>query len=911
MSVLLASLLLGTGCTGGTDTVDSGAMVIGPAMSHTEPEGPFVAGVAIAMSVVASDLDGVEEVDLVYRTQESEYWETLPLTAQTGSDAWSGEVPESDVATPGLDYYFRARDAVGITTFLPQDNANSSFALTVSDKGASLPFTEDFEDYTSGYGPLYSLGWASVSDGFAGYAFEITEADAWDGVVAVWHARGFDGISGMDDWLVAPALDFEGQDRVQVTWWERGQSTEGADHSLWVSTLDRDPRNGTHVEVATLDAPSEDGWERSAVIDLSDWVGQPVVHLAWRYVGSYVDDWYLDGVSVREMTCDPSLAVTWNSEVVLPGETVDVDVDVVNAVDLSCAGLTATVSFPDGGAEAANPEIALGDLEGLGSVAGTTVVTVDSNWPENSYLPVLVTLSDGVETWSLSEDLVVGLPSELRLDLEVDTEGLVQIVVGVGDPEEPTWSFDLTAATLAAGAYSYTADLTDHYDLLPPGSAGERWFAHIEASGSGAVTSMEIDYAATTYAATVKPEWWGDEDVVVWVPEPPAPSLSLVTTYPTIVAPGDTADLSLTLRNEGAATAGTVSATLSTSESAVTILDGGPQDLTSGAWAEGASESLGSPFSFQIGSDHVDSTALAFELTLTDGLETWVLPLEIAVPWVVIKATSVVIDDATGGNGDGLLDAGETATLEIELTNVGDLDADGFVDAALFVEGTSTAGVTIDNGEDSLSTLYVESTRTAEFQVTVDAGSASGDTLDLRVDTTDDRSTYSSPATITLGEPPWLSVSSVDDDTEDAFDYTVDLVNVLYRSDGESLELLFHTAEAYDSSTAFVEMWGVASGGDYSWYRMVMQSGTALLQGYDSDFYELAEPTVEFPSSTEIKISWLLADMGSEDLNSLRVGFGAGWCAADTDSFCDHFPDGWGYYYHDTYTDSRFFTLQW
>jgi hypothetical protein len=282
----------------------------------------------------------------------------------------------------------------------------------------------------------------------------------------------------------------------------------------------------------------------------------------------------------------------------------------------------------------------------------------------------------------------------------------------------------------------------------------------------------------------------------------------------------------------------------------------------------------------------------------------------VPVPWVVIKATSVTIDDSSGGNGDGLLDVGETAELEVELTNVGDLDADGFLDTVLSHEASSTATAPVTVAADTLSSLNTESSRDADYEVSVDAGSAAGDTLDLLVTSTDDNASYATPVTITLGEPPWLSVSSVDDDRGDNFGYTFDILNVLYRVNGDRLEMLFQSGEVFDSSAAYVEMWGIASSGDYTYYRMVVNAGTTSLEGYDGGFVNLGEPTLEFPSSTELKVSWPLSDM-DPDVSSLRVGFGAGWCGVDTESFCDHFPDGWGYYYHSTYTDSGFFTLRW
>jgi len=902
--------LTGIACTDDTGTQDSSVPLLGPVLSHAAPDGPFVTGDGVALTVTATDVDGVDAVDLVYRTEDGDYWETLAMVPETGSDDWTADVPGSDVEDPGLDYYFRASDALGVTSFLPLDNADSPYSLDVTDKGAPLPFTEDFEGSTAGYGPLYSLGWSSVADGFAGYPFEISEAQAQDGVAGVLHPRGFEGISLLDDWLLAPPLDFSGVEQIQLTWWEQGRSTDGADHSLWIGTVDRDPRNGTHTQVAVLPPPSEDGWQRSQVIDLTEWSGEPVVHLAWHYVGAYVDDWYIDAVTVRELTCDPVITAAWDASPVSPGDSPALAIDVVNGLDVACAGpLEATISFPDSGASAAGPA-SLGELEGDGAVADSVAVDVDLDWPDNSYLPVVVTVSDGVDTWTLEQDLVVGETSELRLDLDVTTEGVVQILVGVGDPDAPAWTASLGADALAVGQHSFAMDITDQHALLPPAAGEDRWFVSIDATGSGQVALFEMDHDGWTYESLARESWFGTDPITAWLPEPPDPTVTATITSPSTVEPGDVVVLDLNLRNDGADTSGPVTIELLSSDGDVTLLAAGPDPLTFGSWGAGSTVSLQTPLRFSVSDDHVDSTPVELQVLLDDGVETWELPVAVDVPWVVVKATAVTIDDSTGGNNDGLLDAGESAVLEVELTNVGDLDAAGIVDAVATLESSSTATAVLDVSESTLSTLNAGSSRTAEFEVTVDAGSAGGEVLDLRVDSTDDDNTYTTPLSITLGEPPWLSVSSVDDDRGDAHGFTFDLLNVLYRANGDQLELMFVAAEPFDAASTFVELWGIATSGDYSYYRMAMQSGKATLQGYDSGFIDLGEPSVEYPSSTELKISWPLSDM-DPDVDNLRVGFGAGWCAVDTESFCDHFPDGWGYYYHSTYTDSRFFTLTW
>jgi hypothetical protein len=91
----------------------------------------------------------------------------------------------------------------------------------------------------------------------------------------------------------------------------------------------------------------------------------------------------------------------------------------------------------------------------------------------------------------------------------------------------------------------------------------------------------------------------------------------------------------------------------------------------------------------------------------------------------------------------------------------------------------------------------------------------------------------------------------------------------------------------------------------------MLQGSTASLQGYDSGFINLASPNLSFPDATHAVLGWNIADMGQMTTHNMSVGLGAGWCQMSTGSFCDHFPNGWGYYYHSTYNTSGFFSISW
>ena len=49
---------------------------------------------------------------------------------------------------------------------------------------------------------------------------------------------------------------------------------------------------------------TEGEWLQHSYIDLSQWAGEDVVYLAWRWQGVEADDWYLDDVEVVPLAPD-------------------------------------------------------------------------------------------------------------------------------------------------------------------------------------------------------------------------------------------------------------------------------------------------------------------------------------------------------------------------------------------------------------------------------------------------------------------------------------------------------------------------------------------------------------------------------------------------------------------------------
>ena len=401
------------------------------------------------------------------------------------------------------------------------------------------------------------------------------------------------------------------------------------------------------------------------------------------------------------------------------------------------------------------------------------------------------------------------------------------------------------------------------------------------------------------------------ETAVVYLPQPANPVIVSSSLSPVSPVPGGSVDIDVTLRNEGAATAGATTVTLTSTDPHVTVDEGGPLSLSNGAWPANDIEYV-SGFSITVSDEHLDSTPVDVVLVVDDGVESFSVPMEVVVPWPVLKVVAVIVDDDDGGDDDGLLEPGETAEIEFEISNVGTLATFGFVYGQPTLDASSTATATWEENDENWGSMAQFISKDEKFVIEVDASSAIGDTLDITLELRDDETTYSVPVQIILGEPPWLSVSAINDPIGDANGYGFDMVNAQYRCDGVTFELILESAEPYPAAS-FVEMFGLPTAGGYDLFRLVYNGGTAKLQGYQFNsgqgFFTIDTPTVTHVDDTHLMLAWSVEAMDL-NTNNLTVAFGSGWCGSQTGSFCDHFANGWGYYYS-AYYSSRFFTLKW
>ena len=193
----------------------------------------------------------------------------------------------------------------------------------------------------------------------------------------------------------------------------------------------------------------------------------------------------------------------------------------------------------------------------------------------------------------------------------------------------------------------------------------------------------------------------------------------------------ETISLNVTLKNVGADPSAAITATISGSDAYVSLTSAASQNFS--AVASGETTSLNNAFTFAIANFVPNQHMATFQMNITDGSDSWQSNLRITVqaPVLGIDATVVVVDNATG-NGDGILDPGETADIRVTLNNTGSSSVSNIVTNIvsgdpLLVVNTATANHASLAGQSSVELL---------FNVSANADAPIGYPVNLNINTT-------------------------------------------------------------------------------------------------------------------------------------------------------------------------------
>ncbi|NOX47833.1 MAG: T9SS type A sorting domain-containing protein [Chlorobi bacterium] len=185
---------------------------------------------------------------------------------------------------------------------------------------------------------------------------------------------------------------------------------------------------------------------------------------------------------------------------------------------------------------------------------------------------------------------------------------------------------------------------------------------------------------------------------------------------------GETISLSVEIENVGTQTTSDLQITLTSLDNNITITDGF-ESLAS--IAGNTTINLTDAFSFDIGSNIPDQHIVSFDLQIEGG-ETWTSTFQITMNAPELVIGNLIIDDSQG-NGDGILDPGETVDVIIQSSNLGHCACDN-VSGAL---SSNSTYVNLLTSNVDLGTLDAGQSKQASFTIEVDAATPIGTGIDL------------------------------------------------------------------------------------------------------------------------------------------------------------------------------------
>ena len=187
---------------------------------------------------------------------------------------------------------------------------------------------------------------------------------------------------------------------------------------------------------------------------------------------------------------------------------------------------------------------------------------------------------------------------------------------------------------------------------------------------------------------------------------------------------GESVMLHMTMKNVGVAVANNVSTTMTSNNEYVTITNG---NAYFGNIAPNGTVIVNNAFSLTVSPNIPDYHAVSFTLNSTDGTDNWISYISIVGHAPNIKFKQYVVNDE-GGNGNGLLDPGETAPMIITVENQGSSAAYNVVGMLTTLDPYVTI---LTSQPQNMGNINVGGTSNCTFTVSANANIPAGYTADL------------------------------------------------------------------------------------------------------------------------------------------------------------------------------------
>lgn len=209
--------------------------------------------------------------------------------------------------------------------------------------------------------------------------------------------------------------------------------------------------------------------------------------------------------------------------------------------------------------------------------------------------------------------------------------------------------------------------------------------------------------------------------------------------------------LNLAVTNVGIDTAMNLNATLSSTDTYITLTDN-----TENYGNINPDQILTIPegFSFNVANNIPDQHGISFTLSATSGTDTWTSNFSLIANAPVLNVGTLTIqDNCAACDYDGFLDPGETADLLFSYSNTGH-SASPAVTGILTVVGGSSPYLTINSGSFAAGSIATGGTANAVFSVTADASTPLGTAVSLQLDLTGGAYTAQGTKQVVIGFVP-------------------------------------------------------------------------------------------------------------------------------------------------------------
>ena len=179
---------------------------------------------------------------------------------------------------------------------------------------------------------------------------------------------------------------------------------------------------------------------------------------------------------------------------------------------------------------------------------------------------------------------------------------------------------------------------------------------------------------------------------------------------------GEFISMGVDVQNVGSSDASLVNINISTTDPYITLIN--TTDIINLIPSQQI-VSTNNPFTFQVSNQIPDQHDVLFDLQMTDNLgNSWNTIQNISVNAPQIDHISFSIDDVTLGNGNGKLDAGETANLIVDVTNIGHADFDSL---SILTANMSciTNYVNFNNSSDNVTGMSINGQESVIFNISI------------------------------------------------------------------------------------------------------------------------------------------------------------------------------------------------